>query len=86
MTTGISGWKQTRKRNSGSHELEPELTFVDPVPVKPELELHLEIPVPVKRTGTVVLDSQLELNYSGWSIYCTYFHTKTEVIYSFLFN
>ena len=34
----------------------PGLTFVDPVPVKLESELHMEIPVPVIRTGTVVLE------------------------------
>ena len=39
---------------------EPELNFVDPVPVKPEPELHLEILVPVIRTGTVVPEFQFE--------------------------
>ena len=59
----------TQNRNSGSYELEPELTFEDPVLVKPEPELHLEIPVPVTRTRTVVLEfwfeveSQVELKY-----------------------
>ena len=90
--TGISGRNRTRNWNSGLYKLEPELTFVDRVPVKREPELHLEIPFLVIRTGTVVLEfrlkpeSQPELKYSCLSIYCTYFHTKTDVIYSFLFN
>ena len=62
-----------------------EITFIDPVPVKPVPVLYLEIPVPVKRTGTVVLEFRFEpeLKYSCESIYFTYFHTKTDVIYSF---
>ena len=35
-----------RNRNSCSYEPELELTFVNPVLVEPEPEMHLEIPVP----------------------------------------
>ena len=64
-TTGarISSQNLTRNQNSGSYEPEPELTFVDPVRVKPELKLHLKIPVPVIRTITEVLEFQPELKY-----------------------
>ena len=90
--TGISVRNGTRNRNSGSYEPEPELTFVVPVPVKPEPELNLEIPVPVIRTGTEVLEFrsepelQPELKYYCKSIYFTRVLTKTDAIYSFLFN
>ena len=49
MGTGIFG----KNQNSGSYEQEPELTFVDLVPVEQELELYQDILVLVIRTRTV---------------------------------
>ena len=69
-----------RNRNSGSYE--PDITYVDSVPFKPESELHPEIPVLVTRNGTVVVEfqfepeSQLELNYYCKYIYFTHVHAK----------
>jgi hypothetical protein len=54
--TGTRIFGRNPTRNSGSYEPEPELTFVDLVPVKTEPELHLDILVPVIRTGTVDLE------------------------------
>ena len=72
-----------------SYEPELELTFVDPVLVKPDPELHRANLVPVKRTGTMVLEfrfelaGQPELQYYCESIYFTHLYAKTNIIYSF---
>ena len=49
---------RNRTQISGSFEL--KLSFLDPVLVKPEWEVHLENPVWVIKTGTVVSEFQFE--------------------------
>ena len=72
--------------NSGSYDQETERRFVDPVPVEPEPDWHLEILVLARRTGTVgpessfKQESKLEHDIANVFLSC-----KTKIyMYSFL--